>query len=333
MDPEPARRIAHLRQHDYLDYIVIDGGEEPFSELVAWWRDGDRDPAKLPRNLIYLDDSGELVATAERPLTKTIEGIESPYLGGDLDEFLAAGMVPMLETNRGCPFRCTFCAWGDGIEGSGPPPRSGYGARRDRLYRRALAVAQLDRLRCEFRDPAARRRDRKGDPRGEGSPRCAAQVPHLACQERDRTKRRYREHTGGHGRPRHGGAEPREGGSVEHQAQQHQAGNVSRLPAALPQAGAQDLLRPDRAAARRDDADASWRAASTLRARCGHRDEPQHAPARGSGDEFDGDAREVRLPDAIPAHPRRCGRICDAGRRIAARLRIRGKPARDELNG
>ena len=35
-----------------------------------------------------------------------------PYLAGYLDEFLAAGMVPLFETNRGCPFQCTFCAWG-----------------------------------------------------------------------------------------------------------------------------------------------------------------------------------------------------------------------------
>lgn len=112
LDPEPARRIAYLSKHDYLDYLVVDGGEEPFSELIDWWRSHGGDRAKLPQNLIYLNRDGQLVATPERPLTKTVEGIQSPYLGGFLDEFLAAGMVPMLETNRGCPFRCTFCAWG-----------------------------------------------------------------------------------------------------------------------------------------------------------------------------------------------------------------------------
>jgi len=37
---------------------------------------------------------------------------ESPYLNGYLDEFLEAGLFPMFETNRGCPFKCSFCAWG-----------------------------------------------------------------------------------------------------------------------------------------------------------------------------------------------------------------------------
>lgn len=112
LDPDPVRREAYLRKHDYLDYLVVDGGEEPFAELVDWWRSGKGDESALPRNLIFLNRSNELVATPERPLSKLIEGVQSPYLGGWLDEFLVADMVPMLETNRGCPFRCTFCAWG-----------------------------------------------------------------------------------------------------------------------------------------------------------------------------------------------------------------------------
>lgn len=36
----------------------------------------------------------------------------SPYLSGYLDEFLTRNMIPLFETNRGCPFKCTFCAWG-----------------------------------------------------------------------------------------------------------------------------------------------------------------------------------------------------------------------------
>jgi radical SAM superfamily enzyme YgiQ (UPF0313 family) len=42
-----------------------------------------------------------------------IEDIPSPYLSGFLDEFLSSpNWVPILETNRGCPYRCTFCVWG-----------------------------------------------------------------------------------------------------------------------------------------------------------------------------------------------------------------------------
>jgi len=43
LDPEPGRRLAYLEAHDYLDFAVLDGGEEPFTELVGWWRDTPRD--------------------------------------------------------------------------------------------------------------------------------------------------------------------------------------------------------------------------------------------------------------------------------------------------
>lgn len=110
IDPDPARRRAFLERHSYIDLLIVDGGEEPMAELVEWWGGG-RDYDRLPPNLVWLD--GDRVrATGERPLSKAIRDIPSAYLGGGLDEFLARGMIPMFETNRGCPFRCTFCAWG-----------------------------------------------------------------------------------------------------------------------------------------------------------------------------------------------------------------------------
>jgi len=42
--------------------------------------------------------------------------IPSPYLNGMLDEFFEDRWQPVLETNRSCPYRCTFCAWGIGTQ-------------------------------------------------------------------------------------------------------------------------------------------------------------------------------------------------------------------------
>ncbi len=111
IDSESERRLGFLKRHDYLDFMVIDGGEEPFAEMIDWWRDHRGDTGNLPLNIAWQDEGG-LHMSGERPVTKRIENIVSPYLNGDLDEFLEAGMFPMLETNRGCPFKCTFCAWG-----------------------------------------------------------------------------------------------------------------------------------------------------------------------------------------------------------------------------
>ncbi len=111
IDVAEASRAAFLKRHDYIDYLVIDGGEEPFTELVLWHREGSRDIDQLPSNIVWRD-GGHIRQTPERPLKKIIEHLPSPYLMGYLDEFLATGMIPLFETNCGCPFRRTFCAWG-----------------------------------------------------------------------------------------------------------------------------------------------------------------------------------------------------------------------------
>jgi hypothetical protein len=41
-----------------------------------------------------------------------IEEIPSPWLSGVLDEFFDGKLAPLFETNRGCPFQCTFCVQG-----------------------------------------------------------------------------------------------------------------------------------------------------------------------------------------------------------------------------
>jgi radical SAM superfamily enzyme YgiQ (UPF0313 family) len=45
-----------------------------------------------------------------------LNDIPSPYLSGLLDEFFEDRWMPVLETNRSCPYRCTFCAWGIGTQ-------------------------------------------------------------------------------------------------------------------------------------------------------------------------------------------------------------------------
>ncbi len=111
IDHEDEARINFLKEFNFLDFVIILGGEEPFVELIKWRQNAGDKKESLPRNLIWLEGE-ELRHTPERPLKKIIENIPSPYLAGYLDDFIARGMVPMLETNRGCPFSCTFCAWG-----------------------------------------------------------------------------------------------------------------------------------------------------------------------------------------------------------------------------
>lgn len=45
---------------------------------------------------------------------KDLDEIPSPYLTGLFDPFCEEAIIPLIETNRSCPYRCTFCAWGIG---------------------------------------------------------------------------------------------------------------------------------------------------------------------------------------------------------------------------
>lgn len=46
------------------------------------------------------------------PRIKNLDEIPSPYLSGMLDHFFDGHLTPFIETNRGCPFQCTFCHTG-----------------------------------------------------------------------------------------------------------------------------------------------------------------------------------------------------------------------------
>ena len=47
--------------------------------------------------------------------TKQLDEIPSPYTTGILDEFFDGKLAPMIQTNRGCPFSCTFCVDGSDL--------------------------------------------------------------------------------------------------------------------------------------------------------------------------------------------------------------------------
>ena len=70
-------------------------------------RCGDVCRAHLPERA-----GGRVVRTEERDRIADLDIIPSPYLLGLLDPFGAAQAGAIIETNRGCPYGCTFCDWG-----------------------------------------------------------------------------------------------------------------------------------------------------------------------------------------------------------------------------
>jgi len=63
-------------------------------------------------NCIFLDHQGKFQYTIAENRMKDLDEIPSPYLTGIMDKFFDGRLNPMLQTNRGCPFSCTFCVDG-----------------------------------------------------------------------------------------------------------------------------------------------------------------------------------------------------------------------------
>lgn len=108
---------AYLAANKSLDYYILFEGEEPFGNLVDQVlvnrAIGVGNLSKPPLGCAALVDGRLHFEPMDlKNRSKQID-YPSPYLTGLLDSFLTdPNMIPLFETNRGCPFGCTYCAWG-----------------------------------------------------------------------------------------------------------------------------------------------------------------------------------------------------------------------------
>ena len=108
-------QVSWLKEHPLIDFYVYRDGELPFSNLVGnLLQENDLDNIKKKKLLSchsIVDGKPFFGELAERP--KDLSVIPSPYTNGFMDKFFDQKFVPMIQTNRGCPFSCTFCTEGN----------------------------------------------------------------------------------------------------------------------------------------------------------------------------------------------------------------------------
>ncbi len=101
-----------LRENPFIDVAVHNEGEEPFRLLLLEYLKEQPDLSSIP-NVTYREN-GEIKSNP--CAVPEVDEYPSPYQEGVFDRIIAENpdirFDALLETNRGCPYSCTYCGWG-----------------------------------------------------------------------------------------------------------------------------------------------------------------------------------------------------------------------------
>lgn len=115
----PERAARFLREHPWVDALAFGEGEPVFRETLCALLAGRPVDVVAGLALRAAARPEGAVLTAPRARLADFGETASPYLDGTFDALVLAGAPPpaaIVETNRGCPFSCTFCDWGQAVQ-------------------------------------------------------------------------------------------------------------------------------------------------------------------------------------------------------------------------
>jgi len=109
----PNKSQDFFEDKPYIDYLIHQEGEISFTGLLQSFV-GIKDEETVPG--ISINRNGKTLMTGPSQRITDLDVVPSPYIMGLFDHLdeMYPGKIwnAVIETNRGCPFMCTFCDWG-----------------------------------------------------------------------------------------------------------------------------------------------------------------------------------------------------------------------------
>ncbi|MCF8104488.1 MAG: radical SAM protein [Desulfohalobiaceae bacterium] len=109
----PAESASYFHEHPFVDVLVHNEGELALEALLVEFIQENPDIKKISG--ISINQDGFALQTGKDPVLPKELPIPSPYLQGMFEPFFAESSqarIALWETNRGCPYSCSFCDWG-----------------------------------------------------------------------------------------------------------------------------------------------------------------------------------------------------------------------------
>ncbi len=110
----PLDAFSFLCNYPFIDITVRGEGEYTFSEILLTLLKA-RDFGFI-NGISWRSSDGVIYRESDRQLEDNLDVFPSPYLSGVYEYLWSTGIKfqAVVETNRGCPFKCSYCFWGHG---------------------------------------------------------------------------------------------------------------------------------------------------------------------------------------------------------------------------
>ena len=116
VNKEPIDIQNFYKKYSHADMLVEREGELSFVTLISKFIEEGKDRNKIKKhieelgNCFFINENKKFISGPNLDRIKHLDDVDSPYILGFFDHFLEAGTFqPLIQTNRGCPYKCTFC--------------------------------------------------------------------------------------------------------------------------------------------------------------------------------------------------------------------------------